>query len=135
MDPVTVFSLAGSILKFLDSGSRFVELAWRLYRSGPDERADRSELFGVTSNLEECLKSPTTLQNDGIGKLAGDCNKVASKLLNVLQQVKVPENPRKRDALKAAFRLMWKGDEIKSLQLKLDSVRGDLSVHLLLSLR
>jgi hypothetical protein len=41
MDPVTAFGLAGTLLQFLDTTSRFIGLAWRIYRNGRDNASDK----------------------------------------------------------------------------------------------
>jgi hypothetical protein len=146
MDPVTAFSLAGTVLQFIDSASRFVGLAWRLYRSGQDSAADVAELDVITKNLSNVLDGiPSSCsqqapegsgyQKDGLLKLAGDCKKVASQLIDVLQSVKLSKNPRKRDAVKTAFKLIWKEDEIKALHSRLDVFRSQFNLHLLISIR
>jgi hypothetical protein len=140
MDPVTAFSLAGTILQFVDSGTRFVMLAWRLYRSEPDDVNDHGDLLKITESLDAILPKLKSTESDSdteksVSQLALDCGKTAARLLAILQKVKATENARKRDALKAAFRLTCKVDEIKSLQDRLSSFRNQLNLHLLLSLR
>lgn len=146
MDPATAFSLAGTVLQFIETGSKFVILAWRLYRPSPDSANDFAEASQVTSALSQILEElsheedagETNENGDGcIARLANDCRSVASQLLNVLQSIKLPENGkiRKRDALKAAFRLLWNEDEVKALQSRLEVFRSQLNLHLLHTLR
>jgi hypothetical protein len=59
----------------------------------------------------------------------------AVQLLAILDKVKAADISRKRDALKVAFRLIYKEDKIKSLQDRLASFRSQLNLHLLLSIR
>ena len=140
MHPVTAFSLAGTVLQFVDSGTRFVVLARTLYQHGSDDNNDHVTLLKVTVDLEAVLPQleATEIDSDeknGLGQLALDCAKTAKRLLAILRKVKIAEITRKRDALKAAFRLAWKENEIKSLQDQLSSFRSQLNLHLLLSLR
>ncbi|KAF2676622.1 hypothetical protein K458DRAFT_410325 [Lentithecium fluviatile CBS 122367] len=140
MDPVAAFSLAGTILQFIDSGTRFVGLARGLYRSGSDDTNSHGDLLKLTKSLDAVLpKLKSTASDDDMEKslnqLALDCGKTTARLLSILQKVKMAENARKRDALKAAFRLICKEDEIKSLQDQLSSFQNQLNLHLLLSLR
>jgi hypothetical protein len=148
MDPVTAFSLAGTILQFIDSGSKFIGLAWRLYRTG-DGSGDLPELTMLTKHLGQVLdtlgpssSSPSVNQGqnnspsagDGIFQLAGECKEVGNQLLTLLRDLRV-SHPRKRDALKVAFQMIWKKDDIRSLQSRLDGFRAQFNLHLLVTLR
>jgi hypothetical protein len=143
MDPVTAFGLASNILQFIDSGTKFVQFASRIYH-GKD--AAYEDWLKLTENLDtilfrlECPESDDAKKIDsgagkGISDLALDCRKTAGKLLSIIQRVKPAGTARKRDAVKTAFRLTCKEDEIKSLQDRLSSFRNQLNLHLLLSLR
>ncbi|KAE9376191.1 hypothetical protein N431DRAFT_481293 [Stipitochalara longipes BDJ] len=148
MDPVTAFSLAGTILQFIDSGSKFVGLSWRLYRTG-EGPVDLPELMMLTKHLDQVLdglgSSSSSLSvaqdqknsrsgGDGLFQLADECKHVGNQLLAILQSVCVSHS-RKRDALKAAFQLIWKEDDIRSLQSRLDGFRAQFNLHLLVTLR
>lgn len=140
MDPVVAFSLAGTVFQFLDSGTKFVKLARRLYQHGSDDTNDHVQLRKITEDLDAVLLTLKSTENDcdrekSISQLALDCGKTAARLLAILQKVKTSEDTRKRDALKAAFRLIYKENEIKSLHDQLASFRDQLSLQLLLSLR
>ena len=138
MDPVTAFSLAGTILQFIDSGSRFIGLTWRLYRTGSGP-GDLPELTMLTKHLGQVLdilspSSSSSSAGDGLFQLAGECKEVGSQLLSVLQTLRV-SHPRKRDALKLAFQMICKEDDIKSFQSRLDGFRAQFNLHLLVTLR
>ena len=140
METVAAFSLAGTILQFVDTGSRFVTLAWNLYKQGADSSNDHSHLLFITENLRTIISKLESSMSGlelagGLGQLAIDCNKTATRLLNILQKAKTTGLSRGRDAIRTAFRLICKKDEIKSLQVQLDSFRGQLNLHLLFSLR
>lgn len=148
MDPVTAFSLAGTILQFIESGSKFIGIAWKLYRAG-DGPDDLHELTMLTKNLAQVLdhlvgssSSSNVLQGqhnssgagDGLSQLADECKKVGNQLLTILQNLHV-SHPRKIDALKVAFRMLWKEDDIRTLQSRLDGFRAQFNLHLLITLR
>lgn len=144
MDPVTAFGLAGAILQFVNSGSKFISLIWRVYRTGNDSSDDISELHLITNDLQQTLQhlSPSEealTDRDavtvGILRLAEDCQKIATELLSSLTKLQLPDVPRKRDALKRAFQVRWNEGEVRSLQGRLDAFRNQLVLHLLVSLR
>jgi hypothetical protein len=89
MDPVAAFSLAGTILQFVDSGTKFVTLAWRLYRSESDDANDHGDLLKITENLDAILPKLKSTESDGdteksVSQLALDCGKTAARLLAIL---------------------------------------------------
>jgi hypothetical protein len=141
MDPVTAFGMAGTILQFIESGTNFARLAWKMRDFGKDDNNDEArDLFRISIDLETVLlkiKGTGKASEDekGLNQLTMDCERTASQLLGILQKLKLAESGRKRDAIKAAFRMICKEDEIKSLQDRLSSYRNQLNLHLLLSLR
>lgn len=139
MDPVTAFTVAGTVLQFLDTACHFAKLAYRLYKPGPGDVLGYSDLRKITESLSAVLPTLEGAASGGdngteksLKQLARDCSKTASQLL---EKVKIPDPGRKRDALKHGFCLIWKEDEIKSLQERLTSFRSQLNLHLLLSIR
>ena len=140
MDPVSAFSLAGTILQFLDSGARFVMLAQALYQDGLSVHDPHVHVLEVTEDLQNLLPEIQSTDDssgkvDSLTHLANSCNKTATRLINILRQVKNRQNNRKRDAVKSAFKIFCKENEVKSLQDQLSSFRDQLNLHLLLSLR
>jgi hypothetical protein len=155
MDPVSAFSLAGTILQFIDSGSKFIGLASRLYRTGDSaDELPEPELAMLTNHLVQVLgslgsssSSPSIGQGqnnnpgagesqyNGLFQLADECGKVGNQLLTILRKLRVSRSSRKRDTLKVSFQLLWKEDEIKSLQSRLDGFRAQFNLHLLVTLR
>ena len=140
MEPIVAFSLAGTILQFVDSGTRFAALAWRLYQHGSDDVDDHVHLLKITEDLNAVLPKLKPMNHEGDGEnslaqLAVDCGKTTVRLLTILQTVQTTKDTRKRDAVKAAFKLVYRKDEINSLQDQLSSFRNQLNLHLLLSLR
>lgn len=140
MEAVAAFTLAGTILQFIDFGTKFVGLARKLYHQKSANDSDYVHLLKITESLDAILPELKSVENvsdreESLGQLALDCRKTAARLLAILGRVKIPENARKRDALKAAFQLIYKEDEIKSLHDHLSSFRNQLNLHLLLSLR
>ena len=140
MDPVLAFGLAGTILQFVDSSTRFVAVARKIYRHGSDDAEDHIHLLKITECLDEALPKLTRIENSSeteqsLNQLALDCSKTAKRLLAILQKIKSAGNTRKRDALRTAFRLISNEHEIKSLDDQLSSFRNQMNWHLLLSLR
>lgn len=142
MDPVSAFSLAGTILQFIDSGTRFANLAWNVHQRGPDDADDSGTILKINKDLNAVLPELETANRANISdreqrlnQLAQDCGVLAKKLLSLLTKIKDGNSNRKRDALKTAIRKFCKEDEIKSLNVQLATFRDQFNLHLLLSLR
>jgi hypothetical protein len=140
MDPVVAFSLAGTILQFIDSGTRFVGLAWGLYSSGSNDTSTYGDVLKITKDLDAILPQLKSTESHSdaeksISQLAADCGTTTTRFLAILHAAGAAGSARKRDAMKTAFRLTCKKDEIKSFQDQLSSFRNQLNLHLLLSLR
>jgi hypothetical protein len=68
-------------------------------------------------------------------QIVEECQKLGSEMENTLRKLNLSDKIRKRDTLKAAVKLLWKEDEIKAIQTKLDAFRSQLTLHLITSLR
>lgn len=144
MEPASAFALAGTILQFIDTGSRFFKVAYQLYRAEADAPEPLSELEKLTQSFNDVLKTFESSRNDtgrsdgqcgGLAKLAGECEEIGEELLRNIQEVVVSCHPGKRNALKRAFQMIFREGEINSLKSKLDNYRDQFSFHLLASLR
>ena len=74
------------------------------------------------------------MSNKGIVDLAKECATLVEKLLLSLNKLNVGDAARKRDAIRAAFKFTWKGDEIAALQGCLNEFRSQLTLSLLVSI-
>jgi len=142
-EAVAAFSLAANVLQFIDFGSRVMSNFWAFYKSSRHGTNEVPDLQGINNDLQQVLESlqvPTddiTQSDIGLLQLAQDCQNVALELETLLQSLFKAEagNIGKREALKAAFKLVWKEDQVRYLQERLDQFRNQLIVHLLASLR
>ena len=139
MDPFTAFSLIGTLFQFVDCGTRFVLLARSLYQTGSDTTTDYDCRMKIAKDLELILlkfkNSSADEQDEGLAQLAVQCSEIAARWSCVLEKIKTKPGARKRDAMRAAFRLIYKKDAINSLQDQLSSFRNQMSFHILCSLR
>ena len=143
-EAIVILGVAANIVQFLDFGTNFVSRAWNIHSAGRDGIRDISDLRSITTDLQEILQSLRAPVNDNdelsgertdLRQLAEQCQLVATELLKSLQKIKLPDKTSKRDALKAAFRLVWKEDEIRHLQARLEGFRHQLTLHVLALLR
>ncbi|MCJ1351493.1 MAG: hypothetical protein MMC33_001477 [Icmadophila ericetorum] len=107
-ETIAAFSLAANIIQFIDFGSRFVP-------AGNENEISDSER--------------------GLRQLAVQCLSATTELSIQLSKVSLADKTRKRDALKVAFMVRWKKENIESLKARLEGFRHQLTLHLLAFLR
>ena len=145
-EAVAALSLAANIIQVTDFGFEFVSSAWKIWRSGGEGVEALTTLQTLSQSLKDValqlrVDLPTSdlrvASNRGIFDAAGECSKAAQEILDSLDKIGLPSAPqgRKRDAARAAFKLVWRGDDIKALQTRLESVRNQLTLNLAASLR
>lgn len=145
-EAVAALSLAANILQVLDFGKQFAIAGCAIYQAGPgsievlsDLQSSSSGFHSVLTELQKgAARAPTSnvaKGDDGILVLASKCSGVLNQMLEAIASSGSLEKGRKRDAAKAAFKLVWKKGDIESLQKRLDQFRDELTLHLVVSLR
>lgn len=141
-EAVAAFSLAANVIQFIDFGARVASNFWRFYKFRENRASEIPDIRTITADLDMVLVrvQPVVETDDsesGLRQLVNECQDVAAGLQKVLRSLaKVrTDKSTKRDALKAAFKVVWKEEEIKAFQTRLDQFRAQLTVHLLSSLR
>lgn len=146
MDPVSAFSLAGTILQFIDFGSKILGLAWQLYQRNNEGLKELEELNELTKHMHKVLHgfgaapigaSLAGAQYRSLVQLSEQCVKVGTELMSLLEKLGVTRAV-KRNAfgvLKTAFQIVWDDAEIKSLQSRVSGFRSQLNLELLILLR
>jgi hypothetical protein len=143
-EAIAAFSLAANVVQFIDFGCNFVSTAWNIYRHGHPGEGKFLDLQTVTNDLKIIVDKlqpkaaqgcTETREHDGLFKLSEECQLLALEMLASLSNIIISNKGRKRDAIKHAFRVLWKEEKIKSVQARLDGFRSQLMLHLLASLR
>jgi len=142
-EAIAAFSLASNILQFVDFGARVASNFWTLYKSNRKEANNIPNFVVINADLERVLSDLQLPCDDGsegdIGlvELAKECQSVAEALKAILESLVKTRagNMGKREAMVAAFKLVWREDEIRSLQERLNQFKHQLIVHLLASMR
>ena len=136
--------LAANILQFISVGSKLVSTVWSIPMSGRQGLAGLLDVQKITEDLKNVLgdfRTPNNMNpspdsyDNGLQQLVKNCEHLASELLESLQKIVLPDKSRKRDNLRAALRMVWKEEDLKSLQSTLDSYRQELVLHLLTVIR
>lgn len=153
MDPLTALSAAGTIIQFVDFGSKLLSGTVELYRSSVGFLEIHQQLELVTSNLksvvikmrqacqceagegERPLREDDQRQEDSIHAICDEATRIADELLGKLANLKVKgEKHRVWESLKAVIKAAWSKEEIKALSGRLSQLREALSTRTMLSL-
>ncbi|KAI9707887.1 MAG: hypothetical protein M1820_004493 [Bogoriella megaspora] len=142
MAEIAALSLAANIVQFVGFGASFISKVWSIYRNSRDSLEELSDLETMAEylklNLADMNATGVEGQTDSqrsFHQLAKQCIALANEMTDGLRKIGISSKNRKRDALKAAVRLVWKEDEIHSQQQRLESIKQQLSLHILVLLR
>lgn len=153
MDPLTAFSVAGTIIQFVDFGHQLLRSSVQLYKSSRGSLKTHEELELVTADLQCVIAklrgsvsvessncAPTDTGGDYSGKtftlICDETEKIADELLKKLCGLKVEDGKnRKWKSLKAAVQAAWSKEEIKSLETRLSRLKESIYSRSLALLR
>jgi hypothetical protein len=146
MDPLTALSVAGTIVQFVDYGTRLLSNARELYKSSAGTLDANNELELVTTDLQALitkLRASVPLSEDqGDGEpssfetLCDEAAKVAEELLGRLDKLKNKKETHKIwHSLQKAEECEWSKKEIGELKTRLIGFREALETTVLFSIR
>jgi len=157
MDPLSALSLAGTVVQFVDFGSKLLSESFELYKSsrGTLEANEQLELvtgdlqsviakLRMTSNIvseepsepSEPLTEKDQRQEDSFQKICEEAMQIAEELLNRLKALKIKGGRHRAwESLKAAVKCAWSKDEIMCLKQRLSIFKESLHSRLMLSMR
>ncbi|KAF2628007.1 hypothetical protein BU25DRAFT_410635 [Macroventuria anomochaeta] len=148
MDPLTAVSLVGTIVQFIDFGSKLVSAGKELYNSASGALEQNVRITEVTSDLQAiCLplrtaSSPFSNPNirgispshqQALQRLAASCVEVANKLMPVLEGLQIPANTTHRTwhAIRQSIKSTLQKEEISQLRSTLDMLQQQLNTRML----
>jgi hypothetical protein len=142
-EAVAAFSLASNVIQVLDFGSKLTTRFWSFYKASRHATEAVPDVEKLTLDLHKILEElhvGTARSGDNdepLILLAKECQKLAEELLNLLSSLKTVKRTGigRIEALKSAFRAIWKEDDIAALRKRIDDFKSELTVHLLASLR
>lgn len=135
MDPLTALSLAGTVVQFVDFGSKLLSQGYELYRSTGGQLAVDEEVDLITANLLGLVSKMRRANVHGPQRKATsipryDCNaqsinfedicaeaaKIAQAILVKLAMLKIDNTrSRKLETFKRVWKRLWSQSEIDSL--------------------
>lgn len=148
-DPFTAVSLASSVIQFVDFGTKLITKGHEIRHSaeGTTERHFElglisARLTTLSANLHNAMRMKASsshgLTDDErtLMRLAEASQSVSEKLASALEALKIQRpNDGKWSGLRATLKHCWGQEKIQELETRLDSLRKQLAMQLLLSMR
>ncbi|KAH8773150.1 hypothetical protein F5882DRAFT_172339 [Hyaloscypha sp. PMI_1271] len=150
MDPLSIVSLVGTIVQFVDFGGKLLSNAVELYRSPVGKLAAHHELELVTTDLQALISKlrqsfysrdePPTQDTASLRQsfevLCDEAVKVAQELVNRLEKLKVKDGKlRTWHSLQHAVEAAWSRNELVDLKNQLLGLKNALETRVLFSIR
>lgn len=145
MDPISVLSLAGTIVQFVDFSSKLVSKGYCIYQSVSGALPDNLELEAITTDLSLLntrLKTPKvsgclTKAEQSLENLSQECANIADELLRRLEKLKVHTDAkyRKWSSFRQALKTVWNKEGVDEMPARLERLRAQLEFHILVSLK
>ncbi|KAH6705244.1 hypothetical protein BKA61DRAFT_493019 [Leptodontidium sp. MPI-SDFR-AT-0119] len=152
MDPLSTLSVVGTIVQFVDFGSKLLNSGYGLYKSSKRASAANLELECITADLQSVLSK---LKNSAsAAELSGPVTEeehksqlsfkevcegaafVANELLERLETLKVKGKKFKKfQSLHKALQNLWSKEEVAGISNRLEAFKTALNTRILLSLR
>jgi hypothetical protein len=150
MDPFTALSLAGTVVQFVDFGSKVISKGRGIYKDA-EASADAQcpmltkDLLDYSTKFEQSLKTkddPRPLTDEQAAEIAQperlcqDCRKMANDLLVRVEKLKVTTDGKHRgwESFQKAFLSTWSATELSEIQQKLGDYHKVLDSRVLRSL-
>ena len=153
MDPLTAFSVAGTVIQFVDYGTKLLLGAHGLYKSTSGVLTANQELELVTADLRGVIRKLGSLTTEGgthqdadekelhetFLEIRDEATRLATELMTKLERLKVKEDLRGHQrawaSLFKAIESAWSKDELHEMRLKLKTLKEAMETRLLFSLR
>jgi hypothetical protein len=148
LDPLTALAIAGSIVQFVDFSSKLLAKGHELYAAVDGASIGYSELETIARDLnalndrlQQCLPSqqhdPTQPDSEaGLRRLSAQCSVVAGELVPALEGLKVQGTANRRwKSFRQALKCMMKKEEVNAIATRLQCLRDELNLHILVSIR
>jgi hypothetical protein len=140
LDPYTALSLASSVVQFVDFGIKLVTDTREIYHSVTGQKKELVDLDIITSNLSQLSTRLETISFAGsvdsddekpLRTLAGSCKDVSEELLTQIRALQTKKPHEKWESFRKALIFVWSEKQVKQLDQKLNSFRGELTLQLI----
>lgn len=147
LDPLTCIGLAGNIVQFLDFSIKIVSESYQIYSSatGSTKRNEEAEFvasdfLSTTERIADSLSPPGTdivlnKYEQKLENLRLKCAAIAQELLAKLNKLNVNGKKTILKSLGKALRKFWSSSVIDDLQRRLESLRSELEMEILVDIK
>jgi hypothetical protein len=147
MDPLSAFSLAGTLVQFIDFGAKVVSQTRQLYENGQlsihaQAKYATDDLLDFSTKLQQYhhldLHNARLTEDDkALAALCHDCDTIAKTLLKQLAKLQVPDDGKKQPwkTVGQALRSIWAQEQVADLEERLAGYRRAMDSRILGSLR
>lgn len=149
MDPLTALSVAGTVIQFVDFGTKILRGSYSIYRSTSRALPVNDELEILTRDLAVLatkLRRPLyagkgpinelqTTEDLALQDLVDNCVRVAVELLTRLNELKTEGRHQAWRSLQRAVKSAWTQSEVNELTKTLSDYRTSIQTHIQKSIR
>ena len=148
LDPLTAFSVAGTVIQFVDFGSSLCSESRQLYKSARGALSVNEELELATTSIisllaklhrplldGELLSQCASEEEQALLDISKSCQEVGAHLLERLNHLKVQGTRTKWKSFRKAIEASMSKEELKSLVQRFSSFKETLQSHILVGLR
>jgi hypothetical protein len=158
MDPLSALSLAGTVIQFVDFGSKLISQGYELYKSTNGQLAADEELQLVISDLRDVIlriqganvitplhPSTSTMidssssHSTSFARICVEAVEVARVILTKLDDFKIDSNiksskSRKLETFHQIFKRLWSNNELNQLQERLKILKDEIDSSILVAM-
>jgi hypothetical protein len=148
MDPLSALSLAGTVVQFVDFGTKLLLNSKEIYSSTHGSAFNRTEEVGLAiADLEQLQSNLATINNLRLGtsddllgqsleRVVKECQDLSGELLEHLTAVQTKAGSYDiRRSFKAAFKAVRRQEELDRLGQRLSKLKAEFNLILSTSLR
>ncbi|KAI1101033.1 hypothetical protein F4804DRAFT_24420 [Jackrogersella minutella] len=148
MDPFTALGAAAAILQFVDLSAKIIGSAHEIYTSQSGAARENIRIEEVTKRVKQLSQhiessavqqagTPSSQTSNAIVELAQKAQSLAEQLLRSLASLSIDRSARFQSwqALRIAIHGYMQAAHINALQTRLDGLRSELMLHLIVMIR
>lgn len=145
LDPFTALGVACCVVQFVDFGTKLISKGKEFYQSADGVLADHAEQAAISSRLTELSKGlllnsiPSSKKSspaeEALQEVVLDCMQFANDFTDAIDELRVTGNHRKWKSFRQALKSVWKKEGIEERLVKLDRLRQQVIIHLLVVMK
>ena len=141
MDPLTALSVAGTIVQFVDFGTKILSRTHELYKS-PDSTITvnqdldlvATDIFQLSQKL--CVPARAETEDEPmLRKLCVASSDIATELTTRLNGLRVQGKHQKWRSFQQAINSVWSERDVKELTRRMSTIRDSVQIHVVVGLR